>query len=146
MRHLASIAALPVLLLLLTACGSSDSGGGGGSRPPSTDVTGIWDVTFTVTGGDLGVPIGSQYSGTLTLVQSGMDVSGAFPTPGGSTASLEGLVVGQALTFTITEDPPCSGTATGDGTIDADFNRIDGSTSGTDCNGTVMADFVALRH
>ncbi len=134
---------LVVTLALLTGCGGGSSDGGG--MGDHTDVTGTWDVTFTVTGGNV-VPVGQRYNGTLMLVQTGMDVTGTFPTPGGSSADLEGMVVGQALTFTITEDPPCSGTAMGDGTIDASFNRIDGTTSGTDCNGTVEADFVAKRH
>jgi len=128
----------------LGGCGGSGSSDGGGMGA-HTDVTGTWNVTFTVTDGGGVVPTGQQYSGTLMLVQTGMDVTGSFPTPGGSTADLQGMVVGQTLTFTITELDPCPGTATGMGTIDAAFNRIDGSSSGTDCNGTVAADFVATR-
>ncbi|MEW6455295.1 MAG: amidohydrolase family protein [Acidobacteriota bacterium] len=72
-----------------------------GIKPPTVDVTGTWNVSIMSPGGEM--------SATMTLTQSGSDVSGEFKSQMGITQISNGVVSGNEISFSIlipTTDPP----------------------------------------
>jgi hypothetical protein len=135
------IAVLPLVAGMLTCSGDGGSGSLS-TTAVSPDVTGTWDARFTITGGTV-APLGTQFSASFMLVQTGTMVTGTFPTPSGGTGEISGTIMGRTMTFTVTESPPCAGSFSGTADISSTSRRLDGSGTGTDCNGTASADFTA---
>ena len=91
-------------------------GGGGGSSPPpappSVDVTGRWVGPYNSS------VFGNQ-SATLTLQQTGANVTGTYASSTGGLGSVSGTVSSDIVNFTITVTTPgCSGSFTGTGNVD----------------------------
>ena len=104
--------------VFLVACGSDDPTGPGG-----LDVSGVWTATLdgTVIHNESGT--GQTTSLTLTLVQSGTQVTGSYSytdTLGRSgSTTVSGTLIGSTLTFSAADwDPQCAGrTFTGTATV-----------------------------
>lgn len=131
---------------MAVALGVSACGGGGYSptAPSNTNVTGTWDGQVTVTGGSQ-LAAGTRFTVIVTLAQSGNMVSGTFATEGGASGQLSGSVSGQALSFAIAQGPPCAGTFDGSAAVSTANTQMSGAYSGSDCNGTLQANFTASR-
>jgi hypothetical protein len=84
---------------------------------------------------------------TLSLSTSGSNLGGTWATsPGATTAlagTLNGTVSGNTTAFTLSQNVPCAGTYTGDGTIQFAGFYVAASFYGTDCNATASLGFVA---
>ena len=155
MRSTAGWICFFLLLTSIVGCGSSGDLFDGDLPPIDANLTGTWNVTLTVTGG-VQAPVGTQFTQTFSIVQTGSSFTGTFSTVGGFSGSLSGTVSGQtflgqtfSLTVTLTQGPSCPGTFTGAGTASlallSSFSTMTGSYSGSDCNGTLAVDFVATK-
>jgi type V secretory pathway adhesin AidA len=142
-------AVLIVSAVLFVGC--SDDPSGSSATPPSiapppvADVEGIWVGRGTVTGGTQ-QRVGRKFNLVLTLSQVDSEVTGAVMTGLGMEWDATGTLNGQVLTFTLTQSQPCAGSYSGAGTASNGDSELTGSFSGTDCNGTLSADFtVAIK-
>lgn len=95
--------------------------------PQPVNVTGTWDATLEIGG--------YSYDATLSMVQTGTNVTGTVAIVGFGAGSLFGSVSGQSLDFTINEITPCAGTFSGSVTIGAGSQTATGTLSGSDCYG-----------
>ncbi len=140
-----SLSAISLCIFLLTLPGCGGGGDNNSVVPqPTVDVTGTWDATMTVTGGTQAPP-GFQFTATFTLAQSGTSVSGTFATEGGLSGQVSASLSGQTINFTITQGLPCTGSFTGAAAVSTSGTQINGSYSGSDCNGSLSASFVANK-
>jgi len=126
--------------LALMACSGSSSPSAPNTSP--AQIAGSWDVAVTVTGGTE-LARGTQYGAQFFLTQSGSQVTGGFNAGAGTGGSVLATVSGSQVSFTLTQQQPCAGTFTGTGTVARNDSTITGSYSGTDCNGTLNANWVA---
>ena len=121
-----------MLLILLISCKQI------GDDNNKVDVNGTY--TGIVEGTQEGVPFST--STTMTLSQSGDDVTGTWTTGGGSSGTLSGTISGDKIgTFVLNQTNPCPGTFTGTATIHNKGERITGGYNGNDCAGTTTASF-----
>ena len=114
-----------------------------GSPGEDANFAGSWGVRGTVTGGQQ-LPSGTEFHFAMSLSQSGTDVSGSFHTNSIGTG-VSGSVSGRAMTFTFSQAVSCLGVFNGVATVDSSGWALDGRYSGSDCNGTLQASFVAHR-
>jgi hypothetical protein len=112
--------------------GVNQSVGGGGE--PSTNLTGVWNGTLTVSG------VTSPF--TFTLVQVGSSLTGTTALSSGG-GSIIGNVSDGTATFTIYEVSPCAGTFVGGGDVSSDGRTVNGGFYGTDCGGQVQGTLTA---
>ena len=104
-----------------------------GSGSGSTDtVTGTWYLVTELSGF-------GQTAATLTMVQTGSSISGTAAIVGFGSGTVTGTVLGDTLTFAITEISPCAGTFSGSVALSADKRSANGSFSGSDCDGSWTA-------
>jgi hypothetical protein len=146
MSKLLSKSLFTILALTILSCGGGGGGGDGNNpmTPSDANVAGTWDALMTVTGG-VQAPPGFQFTATFTLAQTGSSVTGTFATEGGLSGQISGSVSGTSINFTITQGEPCSGSFTGIGGVSGSGAQINGSYSGSDCNGSLSASFVANK-
>jgi len=118
------------------------------SRPVTTPVavspsaglngTFVGEITGTVRGQAFSMRV------TFTLVQSGDQLVGVWNTSGGTSGTVQGVVIGsQVSDFRAKQVNPCEGAFTGATVVEA--GRLRGSYTGVDCNGPVTASFVVTR-
>ncbi|MBN2103735.1 hypothetical protein JW835_06820 [bacterium] len=130
-----------VVMYLLTMCDKNSTESK--KDPPAYDLTGNWNIIITVTGGNQ-LPSGTQFNAQIILEQNeDGEVVGIITMEGGLTAHFSGDVSGNEFSFKIKQDAPCQGTFKGNGMITENGDKISGSYSGTDCNGSMEADFVS---
>ena len=111
---------------------------------PEAAVDGIWTLEGNVTGGTL-VPVGSRFTLVMNISQLGNGMTGTVQSENGMRRPMTGTVDGQDLTFRITQGKPCAGTFSGSGTAMNGNTKLIGSYSGSDCNGSLTAEFTAGR-
>ena len=133
-------------IMLLIGC-SSGSDDVFRSAVVDQNVAGMWEDTDAVVTGGTRALLSSTFSITFTFSQTGDQVTGIAEDEdaGVPMSALSGIVDGRLITFTINDPSICMGTFSVLGTISRTGAEITGSYSGMDCNGTVDADFVALR-
>ncbi len=112
-----------------------------GSNSGNANLNGMWDFTVTATGGQQ-LPSGTEFCLVLSLSQSGTDVSGYYVRNSVRT-EVSGRVSGSAVTFTFSQADGCLGVFNGGATVHSSGDRLEGHYSGSDCNGTLQASFVA---
>ena len=146
-RSFIGAAFLIVSAILFVGCSNNE--GSGNLVPPVSltppvvaDVNGLWRVQATATAGTQ-LPVGRTFSFVMTLSQVGSTVSGTVMNSVDLVTDVTGLVNGQILTFTLTQGAPCAGSFSGAGTASNGDTVLTGSYSGSDCNGTLSADFTA---
>jgi len=110
------------------------------NRTSEAVIEGVWVGQGNVTGGSM-APVGSRFDLTMTVSQVGNGVTGKILNGDGSELSLAGTVTGQDLTFTLTKGSPCAGKFSGSGTAMHGDTQLIGDYSGTDCRGTISAEF-----
>lgn len=140
MKRISPLTAGAALLVAVLAC--SDNGNTGPEPTQDADFSGTWDVVMTVTGGNQ-LPAGTEVDATLTVSQTGNTCTGTFNTEQGLGGQITGTVSGNTVSLTLNQGPPCPGTYTGSATLSG--NTVTGSYSGTDCFGTIAADFTGTR-
>ncbi len=84
--------ALVCVVVVFGVAGCEDDSGGSEAAAPSVDITGTWVATTS-----------ARESATLTLLQSGGNVTGAFFSSFGSEGTLSGSVSGNTVRLTLTE-------------------------------------------
>jgi hypothetical protein len=141
--NLRGYVALYLFGTLILACGDGDDSGPT-SPEGGYDLSGAWLATITITGGEQ-MPPGTQYNASMSLNQSGNDVTGNFTLGGSLTGQISGTLNGSEFTFTLTQNAPCPGTFNGSGTVGYPGERITATYTGSDCNGSVEADLVATK-
>ncbi len=119
-------------LMIVTACGGDSSG------PAVINLSGTFSGTISA----VGFPAGTA---TFTLTQSGTSVTGSWVTSLGSAGTGSGNLSGTTLSITLNQTNPCAGTFTGTATVQNAGNRLSGSFSGSDCNGSGSGTFVVNR-
>ena len=134
-----------VLAASTLALASCSAGSGPQSSPPpaaaEVDLTGDW--TFSANARrDEG---SDRVRGQLRLDQKGDSVRGPFETEATVGGELNGFVAGRELELTLKQWAPCAGSFSGSAKVSSDGLRMSGSYSGTDCEGSVEADFQARR-
>ena len=145
MSRMAQMVVGLLLISIAIGCGGGGGDDGGGALPPTVDVTGTWDASITATGGTA-VPVGFQYSGVMTMIQSGSTASGTFSISLGGVGQISGTVSGDDFSFTaINQAPNCSGTFNGIGMVNATGDQMSGTYAGGDCGGTYQASFTATK-
>lgn len=144
MHRLAVMAMIAVFVL--AGCGGGGDGGGNPAPiPPTVDVTGTWDASMTVTGGETSLPVGYTWTGVFTVIQSDSTVSGTFSTPVAGVGKISGTVSGDDASFTSTQGPYCAGIFNGFAMVSAASNQMSGTYTGVDCSGTLWASFTATK-
>jgi len=143
MKRVAGLAVIAAFML--AGCG----GGGEGDitpapMPPTVEVTGTWDASMTVIGGDTTVPVGYHWTGVLTVIQSGSTVAGTISTSVGG-GQISGTISGDEASFTSTLGPFCGGIFKGFAMVDAAGDQMSGTYSGAECDGTLAALFTAVK-
>lgn len=131
------VAALAAAFVTLTSCGV-------GRRSPSEpafncdDVAGTYDATFSNSCGGSG-------SGIVLVLQTGCTFSAVIPGFGGGT--IAGEIRGRSATFTLFFAAPCSGSATGTGTVSRNSisGTFAGGATGFGCCNPVSGSFVLTR-
>ncbi|HEX4823289.1 MAG TPA: hypothetical protein VFV19_03160 [Candidatus Polarisedimenticolaceae bacterium] len=147
--------ALSALLALLAACTnvSAPTDSSSSSPPPSgpggpTSLSGTWDATLTVTGGNA-LPKGTKLTGTIVLVADTDTnaLSGTLTLSNGIAGTIQGAQAGNGFVMTTTETLPChSGSFdTPDGRVNDAFTQLTGTFDGRDCNGKLVAALAAVR-
>lgn len=133
---------IPVLALILAGILLSSCGGGGGSSPTApggANVSGTWDASITPN-------LGPAFGAVFTLSQAGTHVTGTFTTTQSLGGTVSGTVTASLWSFTIRENPPCSGTFAGSATVTNSGRRMTGSFQGTNvCSGTTSNAFTATK-
>ena len=118
-----------------------------GSSGP-TSLSGTWDVTLTVTGGNQR-PVGSQLRGTMTLTAASDSnaLDGTLDLGSAIAGTIHGSQAGNGFVMTTDETAPChSGSFdTPDGHVDDAFTGLTGTFDGRDCNGKLVASLVGVR-
>lgn len=136
-----SIGASALVLSMVILVGCSDSEAPLAlNQAPEAVIEGYWVGQANVTGGSMD-PVGSRFNLAMTVAQVGNGVTGMVLNEDGSELSLAGTVKGQDLSFTLTKSTPCAGKFTGSGTAMHGDTELIGSYSGSDCRGTISADF-----
>src|SRR4030066_360457 len=98
-----------IAAFVLAGCGGGGDGGGNPPpMPPTVDITGTWDASMTVIGGDTSLPVGFHWTGVFTVIQSDSSVSGTFSPPVGGVGEISGPVSGDDASFTSTQGPFCA--------------------------------------
>jgi hypothetical protein len=147
------LAGLLAVLALPCACTSVSAPTEGTSPPPPgspgpVGVSGTWNVTLTVTGGN-SLPAGSQLGGTLTLdaAPDTNALNGSLTLSSGIAGTIQGSQAGNGFVMTTHETAPCHSGAfdTPDGHANDAFTQLAGTFDGRDCNGKLVASFVAVR-
>jgi hypothetical protein len=144
MKRVAGLAMIAAFML--AGCGGGGEGGVTPAPiPPTVEVTGTWDASMTVIGGDTTVPVGYHWTGVLTVIQSGSAVSGTFSTSVGGVGQISGTVSGDEASFTSTPGPFCAGMFNCFVMVDAAGDQMSGTYSGADCDGTLQALITAVK-
>jgi hypothetical protein len=134
-------------VLVLSSCsGSAGSAPQSGALALDADIAGDWLASISArrsAGAD-------GFQAQLTLEQVGVRVKGPFETAGTASGApvggeLKGAVAGRELQFTLTQWSPCNGSFFGSARVSTNGLRMSGSYSGSDCGGTLRADFQARR-
>jgi hypothetical protein len=111
--------------------------------PINCNLSGIWHISITVGDGSH-LPAGTTLSAIMSLDQfSEGKVSGTIVLEGVSTADVAGTVTGDDFQFEINQGVPCISKYVGSGKASLDCTKLSGNYSGTDCLGTLKADFVS---
>ena len=135
-----------IAVFVLAGCGGGGDGGGNPAPiPPTVDVTGTWDASMTVIGGETSLPVGYTWTGVFTMIQSDSTVSGTFSTQIGGIGQISGTVSEDDVSFTSTQGTFCSGFFNGFALVNAASNQMSGTYSGVDCSGTLQASFTATK-
>jgi hypothetical protein len=132
-RSIATLLCLP--LLLLPSCGVNLA---------DQDLTGTWSGTLTGVRGDQGGAVVTDQL-VFTLVQVGDAISGSFVTAGGATGELVGAIENNRYVYTVIQGGVCLGSFSGTATISGATGRLEGSYVGSDCAGSLDANFSASR-
>lgn len=144
MKRVAGLAMIAAFML--AGCGGGGEGGVTPAPiPPTVEVTGTWDASMTVIGGDTSLPHGFHWTGVVTVIQSDSSVSGTFSTPVGGVGQISGTVSGEDASFTSTQGPFCAGFFNGFAMVNAAGDQMSGTYSGADCDGTLQASFTAVK-
>jgi hypothetical protein len=132
-----------LILLSILRCGSEEKVIVPEGDPIGCDVSGSWNITVTVTEGSR-LPAGIRFSAVLSLNQAGSgEVTGNIGITGLVTAEVTGTVSDNELDFEIRQGAPCIGRFEGSGTVTENCTKLTGKYSGSDCAGTLNADFVS---
>lgn len=145
MKRLAVLTVIAVSALVGCGGGGGDGGGNPAPIPPTVDVTGTWDASMTVIGGDTSLPVGYHWTGVFTVIQSDSTASGTFVTSVGGSGKVSGSVSGNDLDMTITQTSPCAGTYSGIGIVNSASNQMSGTYIGVDCYGIPQTSFTATK-
>ena len=107
--------ALVCTVVLFGGAGCEDDSGGSEAAAPSVDVTGTWVATTSV-----------GESATLTMTQSGGNVTGTFFSSFGSEGTLSGSVSGNTVRLTLNET-----------NFDRIVTQVKGTVEGNSMSGTL---------
>ena len=143
MKRFRQAALLLLILLSAVRCSSEKKVAVPEENPAGCDLSGRWTLSVTVTEGSR-LPAGTRFSALLTLDQSGSgEITGTIGSTGVAAAEVTGSVSKSGLDFEIRQGAPCAGTFEGSGTVTENCAKLTGKYSGSDCAGTLNADFVS---
>jgi hypothetical protein len=112
------------------------------SQPPPSGLSGTY--SGEITGNARGEVFKLQV--TFTVVQSGVEIAGAWTTTGGTSGTVTGLLTEAGIQqLKAKQLNPCAGDFNGVAIIEGGGARLRGSYVGSDCDGSVTASFTVNR-
>jgi hypothetical protein len=132
-----------LILLSVLQCNSEEKVVVPDGNETGCDLSGAWGITVTVAEGSR-IPAGTRFSAVLSLNQTESgEFTGTIGITGMVTAEVTGTVSNNELDFEIRQGAPCIGLFEGSGTVTENCSKLTGKYSGSDCAGTLNADFVS---
>lgn len=129
---------LAIAILIFFGCSTKNN------LPTSTKINleESWEFVATVDECSCG-KTGYKNRGIFTMIQNDSGFTGTFYNFYGLGGTLNGIISGEKVSFTIDQKQPCIGSFKGNGTINKSGTQIKGTYSGEDCKNAIKASFMA---